>query len=630
MISIQLDSPILQRINDCRPNEKITLNINNVKFTLNKYFLIAFSPDIHSRYLLNKNIDIVEIYSYFESPNTYNILEDILQLKKAEFNADDAILKDLFHIGVKLQINELKDLYKTYIIDKLTIDLTNCFQLLEFYVEFSIKEKTKECIEYISSHFFEFEEKQLISNLKNFGFDTLQQILNNSKLVISDEDFLARLIISLSEENKIFFPLIEHVHLEFCSEEIINTILNTSNANNYLDVIKSLHDSLIRSRTNDDRIYHRYTNSEELVWDSQLPELENVYKFFCEILEKGNLYIMSYLQKEGLVEKKYKDSDSNGKNVLQVASEKGNLKLVKYLISVGADKEAKDKNGYTPLIWASRNGHLEVVKYLESVGADKEAKDKNGYTPLTYAASKGHLEIVEYLISAGADKEARDNYGYTPLMYASINNKFDNVKCLVSNGANIEARDKNGNTPLSHASRNGHLEIAQYLISSGANKETKDNYGFTPLILASSNGHIEVVKYLDSIHADKEAKSDNGYTPLICASTGGHLEVVKYLVSIGANKEAKNNDGCTPLISASRNAKLPVVQYLISVEANKEAKDIWGNTPLIWASSIDCIELVQYFISVGANKNAKDNDGISVLAHARGNVRDYLRSVGAK
>ncbi|EAX91698.1 hypothetical protein TVAG_327070 [Trichomonas vaginalis G3] len=31
------------------------------------------------------------------------------------------------------------------------------------------------------------------------------------------------------------------------------------------------------------------------------------------------------------------------------------------------------------------DGHLEVVKYLISVGADKEAKDKNGKTALDVA-----------------------------------------------------------------------------------------------------------------------------------------------------------------------------------------------------------------------------------------------------
>ncbi|EAY12193.1 hypothetical protein TVAG_003990 [Trichomonas vaginalis G3] len=69
----------------------------------------------------------------------------------------------------------------------------------------------------------------------------------------------------------------------------------------------------------------------------------------------------------------------------------------------------------TPLIQASYNGNLEVVKYLISVGADKEAKNNDGWTPLIQASFEGHLEIVKYLISVGANKQARDNVGRTSL-----------------------------------------------------------------------------------------------------------------------------------------------------------------------------------------------------------------------
>ncbi|WP_457639682.1 ankyrin repeat domain-containing protein [Persephonella sp.] len=53
------------------------------------------------------------------------------------------------------------------------------------------------------------------------------------------------------------------------------------------------------------------------------------------------------------------------------AVEKGDLELVKKLISKGANVNAKDKGGNTPLHWVARNGHLEIVKYLISCGANK-------------------------------------------------------------------------------------------------------------------------------------------------------------------------------------------------------------------------------------------------------------------
>jgi ankyrin repeat protein len=70
------------------------------------------------------------------------------------------------------------------------------------------------------------------------------------------------------------------------------------------------------------------------------------------------------------------------------------------------------------LINASSNGYLDIVQYLISKGANIEAKDNwifslnhiYGYTSLISASREGHLDIVEYLISKGANIEAKNQY----------------------------------------------------------------------------------------------------------------------------------------------------------------------------------------------------------------------------
>ncbi|EAY16590.1 ankyrin repeat protein, putative [Trichomonas vaginalis G3] len=142
-------------------------------------------------------------------------------------------------------------------------------------------------------------------------------------------------------------------------------------------------------------------------------DFESIYNFLDELSEKGDQEMMSKACKEGLwkkiAPKKYRWD--NEKNVLHVASEKGNLRLVKSLIECNCDNETKNNVGDTPLIYASRYGKLEVVQYLISIGADKEAKNKFGETPLILASKEGHLEVVKYLISVGADKEVKNNDG---------------------------------------------------------------------------------------------------------------------------------------------------------------------------------------------------------------------------
>lgn len=57
---------------------------------------------------------------------------------------------------------------------------------------------------------------------------------------------------------------------------------------------------------------------------------------------------------------------------------------------------------------AARNGHTEVVRYLLSCGADVNAKGYFGATALHWAAINGWMETAECLISSGADPTVRD------------------------------------------------------------------------------------------------------------------------------------------------------------------------------------------------------------------------------
>ena len=74
-----------------------------------------------------------------------------------------------------------------------------------------------------------------------------------------------------------------------------------------------------------------------------------------------------------------KDQENDQKSPLHNASANGNLKIVKALILLGAQVEAKDNFGKTPLHVAS---YADVAKCLIQNGAKMEAKDEDEQTPL--------------------------------------------------------------------------------------------------------------------------------------------------------------------------------------------------------------------------------------------------------
>ena len=124
----------------------------------------------------------------------------------------------------------------------------------------------------------------------------------------------------------------------------------------------------------------------------------------------------------------------SGGNILSYAAGSGDLPLVEYLISKGADVRQTSDNGTTPLLYACREGHAEVATLLLSKGADPNAAAENYQrshsernqdfplegTPLHYVVGNRELseptkcEVITVLLEHGADpqKLCRGDRGY--------------------------------------------------------------------------------------------------------------------------------------------------------------------------------------------------------------------------
>ena len=71
----------------------------------------------------------------------------------------------------------------------------------------------------------------------------------------------------------------------------------------------------------------------------------------------------------------------------------GDLAVVKLFVEAGMPVYTADDNGWTVLHWAAFGGDLEVVKYLLSQGADLNARNLSKRDPWMVA----HLRTVGYL-----------------------------------------------------------------------------------------------------------------------------------------------------------------------------------------------------------------------------------------
>ncbi|GHU16644.1 hypothetical protein FACS189472_02140 [Alphaproteobacteria bacterium] len=150
--------------------------------------------------------------------------------------------------------------------------------------------------------------------------------------------------------------------------------------------------------------------------------------------EPSGLYDVEKLLKDHVKKIKDKINETNAlkRTQLHYAADRGDSKKAKFLLSQGANPNAKDENQKTPLHLAVESGHVRVIKILlDTKGINLNARDLYAKTPLHLAAEKGHTKIVNLLLSQKkVNTKAKDKNKKTPLDLASEKGYGDIVEIL--------------------------------------------------------------------------------------------------------------------------------------------------------------------------------------------------------
>ncbi len=208
--------------------------------------------------------------------------------------------------------------------------------------------------------------------------------------------------------------------------------------------------------------------------------------------EEGNLdKIVVLLEKGANVEQ----GDRRGRQPFHIAAMYGHYEAFKLLINQRqANIKAKTKLSSPVLIQAAIGGNIDLISYLISKGANVNDMNDNKYTVLNFATYNGHVEAIKLLLENGAqytdDLQRASSgrryiintichrYGLTALGIASWHGRLSIVNYLISCGANINTCEKCGYSPLSSASYKGNLEVAKVILANGADVEQADNIQF--------------------------------------------------------------------------------------------------------------------------------------------------------
>jgi hypothetical protein len=184
-----------------------------------------------------------------------------------------------------------------------------------------------------------------------------------------------------------------------------------------------------------------------------------------------------------------------GPSVLELLAEHGRLEL-----------EVRDRDGRTPLMLAAvlpkagpagaNPDELEVplseivgvtsCRWLLTTGAQIEARDPQGWTALHWAAHEGRPMSVAALVQARANVDVLDHRGRTPLMLALLERQSaasdESIELLLRAGADADIRDDHGWTSLHHLAAGGlsnQRVLGRQLLAKGA-QPSRDRGGRSP------------------------------------------------------------------------------------------------------------------------------------------------------
>lgn len=307
----------------------------------------------------------------------------------------------------------------------------------------------------------------------------------------------------------------------------------------------------------------------------------------------GHVELMRYLLAKGADEKER----SFGKALIHDATESKNVEAVKFLLARGVDVNCPTTRdsilggqGVTPLLIASHALDYNMAAYLISQGADVNAKDEYLNTPL--------IEAVFLSIEMPNSSE-----------------RYELTKLLVDHGADVNAPDKKGSTPVALAALTDNKEVVKYLVQKGAATNTKGEDDETAFTYAAWNGDKELVEYFVQLGANPVARLADGSTAAMRALRSDKVDFLRWFIShYHYNILATDTSGQNLLLQAIKVSKMVTVQFLVNeLKMDVNSRDARATTPLQLASSQLEVDKMRFLLEKGAQINAQDQDGYTPL-----------------
>lgn len=275
-------------------------------------------------------------------------------------------------------------------------------------------------------------------------------------------------------------------------------------------------------------------------------------------------------------------------------------------------KSTHDNRRY--LHWAANKGNIEIVNYLISKGADINYEDSLGTTALALAASGGqkNTAVYEAFFKAGLDPKKKYKDDVTLLLMAIPYDKdLSLTNYFISKGLSLKDTDKDGNTAFNYATKTGDLNLLKTLIEKGV------KYNDNALIIAAQGNRrdsnpIEVYQYLvETLKLKPTATATDGESVLhFLVTKPKQTEIINYFIAKGVDVNKADKQGNTVLMkAASARENTEALELLLPMVKNSAAQNNKGESALTTAVQSGTPKAVEILLNNGADAKIVNKEG---------------------